>query len=278
MSQSARKKNRRRTHPVRSLWRVIRLTAICSFVGLAVLTIGIAIAESGQIHFGRHSQTAGACNPTLVTTDNQTQPAKWFSINSGSAADILSAMKCTDMFQSASQGSDLIAQALQTGTLANPVLVKPYRSDVGLSQFWVVPVVDANNHPLAMLTFFYNPQSHLIHEGEFDAVTGNMFYVNRTFPAVTAAMSVTAVSTQQHMAVVQGQPPELIYFPGDTVGLKNGKIQWQAGGTSVIDPIWRVPGTDGKWHYVDHDGHTHMSTELPVDPTYQAMPSVTATQ
>lgn len=276
MSQSALKKNRRRTHSARSLWRVIRLTAICSFAGLAILTLGIALAESGQLHFGRHAQTAN-CNPTPVTTGNQTQPTNWYSINSGSAADILSAVKCTDMFQSASQGNDLIAQALQTGTLATPVLVKPYRGDVGLSQFWVVPVVDANNHPLALLTFFYNPQSHLIHESEFDAVTGDMFYVNHSFPAVTAPMSETDVSKQEHTAAAQGQTPELIYFPADAVGLKTGKVQWQAGGTSVIDPIWRVPGTDGKWHYVDHNGQTHKSTDLPVDPTYQAMPLTTAT-
>jgi hypothetical protein len=253
------------------------MTAICSFVGLSVVTIGIALAESGQLHFGQHAQTAGACNPTVVTTGNL-QPAKWYSINSGSAADILSAVKCTEMFQSASQGNDLIAQALQTGTLAAPVLVKPYRSDAGLSQFWVVPVVDANNHPLALLTFFYNPQAHLIHEGEFDAVTGNMFYVNRAFPAVSANTSVSDVSNQQHAAEAQGRVPELIYFPGDMNGFKTGKNHWQSGGTSVIDPIWRVPGTDGKWHYVDHNGDAHMNTEIPVDPSYQAMPSTTATQ
>ena len=277
MSQPARKRIRRRTHSTWSLWRVIRMTAICTFVGLAVLTIGIALAESGQVHFGRHSQTAGSCTPTIVTTGDQ-QPAKWYSVNSGSAADILSAVKCTDMFQSASQGTDLIAQALQKGTLATPVLVKPYRSDVGLSQYWVVPVVDANNHPLALLTFLYNPQSHLLHEGEFDAVTGNMFYVNRSFPAITANASVSAVSNQQHATEAQGRAPELIYFPGDLGGVKTGRVKWQAGGTSVIDPIWRVPGADGKWHYVDHDGHAHLNTDLPVDPSYQAMPSATSTQ
>lgn len=278
MAQSARKNHRRRTHSTRYLWRMIRLTAICSFVGLAVLTVGIALAESGQLHFGRHTQTAGACNPTLVTTGNLTQPARWFSINSGSVADILSAVKCTDMFQSATLGSDLIAHALQTGTLANPLLVKPYRNNVGLSQFWVVPVVDSNNYPLAMLTFFYNPQSRLIHEGEFDAVTGDMFYVHHTFPAVTASMSVSAVSTEQHMTAAQGQTPDLIYFPGDLVGLETGRIHWQEGGTSVIDPIWRVPGKDGKWHYVDHNGHTHVNTDFPVDPSYQSMPLATTNQ
>lgn len=278
MSQSPRKKNRRRTSSARPLWRTLRLSAILSFLCLGIIGVGVALAESAHIPFGQHLQATGACNPTLVTTGNQGQPAKWFSINSGSAADILSAAKCTAMFQSASQGTDLIANALQKGTLANPILVKPYRSDVGLTQFWVIPVVDTNNHPLALLTFMYNPQSHLIHEGEFDAVTGDMFYVNHSFPAVTVNMSIAAVSTEQHTAVVQGRAPELIYFPGDLIGLETGKNNWRAGGTSVIDPIWRVPGADGNWHYVDHDGHAHINTEIPVEPDYQPMPSTTTIQ
>jgi hypothetical protein len=276
MSRPARKHPKRRTRPARPLWRLVRLIAICAFVGLAAVTVGFVIAESGQAHFGRHAQTTSACNATLITTGNQ-QPARWFSINSGSPTDILSAAKCTDLFQSATQGHDLIANALQAGTLANPVLVKPYRSDAGLSQFWVVPVLNANKYPLALLTFFYDAQSRLIHEAEFDAVTGDMFYVTHPFPAVTASMSVASVNTEQHSAMAQGEAPELIYFPGDLAGLEAGRNHWQAGGTAVIDPIWRVPGADGDWHYVDHNGHAHMSSEIPVDPTYQAMPMTTAT-
>jgi hypothetical protein len=156
--------------------------------------------------------------------------------------------------------------------------VKPYRSDAGLSQFWVVPVVGKNNYPLALLTFFYTPQSHLIQEGEFDAVTNDMFYVNHPFPAVTLNRAVAAVHAEQHALAVQGRAPELIYFPGDFAGLKSGRQNWHGGGTAVIDPIWRVPGVDGKWHYVAHDGHTHLSTELPVDPAYPPMASTTAIQ
>jgi hypothetical protein len=255
---------------------VVRRIAICAFVGLAVVTVGFALAESGQVHFGQHAQSSAACNAVVITTGNQ-QPERWFSINSGSAADIVSAVQCTATFQSAMQGNDPIAHALQSGTLANPVLVQPYRGDAGLSAFWVVPVVNANKYPLALLTFFYQAQTRLIHEGEFDAVSGNMFYVNHSFPAVTAPMSVTAVGTEQHVTMAQGEAPELIYFPGDLIGLETGTNHWQEGGTSVIDPIWRVPGSDGNWHYVDHFDHAHVSTDIPVDPAFQVMPMVTTT-
>jgi hypothetical protein len=278
MPRSARRYTRRRTRVIRHIWRTLRLTGILSFLCLAVFAVGFALMQNAQVAIGQSAQTAATCTPTLIATSNPTQPEKWFSINSGSAADIVSAAKCTDMFQSALQGNDLISNALQNGTLGTPVLVKPYRQDVGMAQFWVVPVVASNTHPLALLTFFYNPRTHLIHEGEFDAVTGDMFYASHAFPAVTATDAVAMVSIAQHVTAVQGQQPELIYFPGDFAHKKVGPNAWHAGGTAVIDPIWRVPGTDGSWHYVDHDGSTHMNTDLPVDPGFQPMPSATSTK
>lgn len=275
MSRSARIKRQRRTQATRLRWRTLRMTAILSFLCLAICAVGLSIAANAQVALGQSTPTASACQLTLITT-NQGQPAKWYSIHTGSAADILSAVKCTDMFQCSIHGTDLIASALQRGTLATPVLVKPYRSDAGLAQFWVVPVVDQNRYPLALLTFFYEPQARLIQEGEFDAVTNDMFYVHHVFPAVTPQRAIAVVQTKQHVAAVQGRMPELVYFPGNFADVKAGGHSWNAGGTTVIDPLWRVPGADGKWHYVDHNGGAHLNTELPVDPTYLPAPSTTA--
>jgi hypothetical protein len=275
MSQSARRA-RRRTKSARSLWRKLRLPVLLAFFCLAVLVVVFALLEGAHLPLAKSAAGTTSCAATLVTTAGQS--AKWYSIASGSAADVVKAAQCTAMYQNAAQGDDPIAYAMQNGKLANPVLVKPYRSNVGLAQYWVIPVVDASAHPLAFLTFLYDPQSKLLHEGEFDAVTGNMFYVNHVFPAVTANAAVAAVSLQDHVTMIQGQTPDLIYFPGDLVKAETAQHPWQAGGTSVIDPIWRVPGADGTWRYVDHDGHAHLSTDLPVDPNYQSVPSATVDQ
>ncbi len=277
MSSSARKKQRR-TRAVGSFWRAVRLIAISAFVCLALIAVIFAVVESAQPPLGKQTQTAAACTPTLVTTSSQAPPEKWYSINSGSAADILTAAKCTDMYQSELQGSDIIAQDLHSGTLADPVLVIPYRDDVGLAQYWVVPVVNASNHPLAFLTLIYDPQSRMVQEGEFDAVTGDMFYVNHSFPAVTENGAVASVSTEQHVSMAQGQAAQLIYFPANTIAITEGTDHWNGGGTSPIDPIWRVPGADGQWHFVDHNGQAHLNTDLPVDPSYQPMPASTTIQ
>ncbi len=213
-SRSAHKKTGHRTRPVLPKWHSLRMTAILSFLCMAVFAVVFAIAANAPVAFGQKPQATDTCAQSLVEIDAQPRPEKWFSIKSESAGDILSAVQCTSMFQSASQGDDLIAYALQNGTLAAPVLVKPYRSDVGLAQYWVVPVVDKSNLPLALLTFFYNPKSGLIHESEFSAVTNNMFYVTHSFPAIKADRAIAAVSTEQHVAAVQGRAPELIYFLG----------------------------------------------------------------
>jgi hypothetical protein len=276
MSRSAHSRHQRCPPSSRRRWRTLRLMALLAFVGLALVAVGLALAANAQVVLGQPEATT-SCQPARITT-TAGQPAKWYSIGSGSAAEIVRAVQCTEMFQSAAAGNDLIASAVQHGTLGTPVLVKPYRGDVGLAQYWVVPVVDQHQYPLALLTFFYDPQARVIEAAEFDAVTGDMFYVRHVFPAVTAQRAVTAVVAGQHVAAAPGRAPELIYFPGDLAGVKAGRVHWSAGGTAVIDPIWRVAGENGRWYYVDHAGQVHRSTDLPVDPTYLAMPAATTTQ
>lgn len=176
------------------------------------------------------------------------------------------------MYRSAVETQDLIGDALHQGRLAAPVLVRPYRDDVGLPEVWVIPVVNSTNIPLAMLEFVYDRPNWQIRASEFDAVTGNMFYATRPFPFVGAGAAVSAVAQQHRVALRQGHAPELIYFPSDHMGLIMGKNSWSSGGTAVIDPLWRVPGADGRWHYVDHNGKAHMHGDIPVDPAYPMMP------
>lgn len=194
------------------------------------------------------------------------------SIKSEASADILAAAKLTRMYQSAAIDKDLIGQALRRGTLANPVFVKPYRQDVGFDQYYVIPVVGTNNIPLAMLKFVYDSGQHQICPSAFAAVTGNMFYASRPFPSVSASAAIAAVQKQYHVDVATGTAPELIYFLPDHVGFITGKNSWRNGGTAVIDPIWRVAGVDGHWHYVDHNGIVHKSKEIPTESGLPAMP------
>lgn len=276
MASSRKKRARSRSGGAAFSWRTLRLVGIICFLTLAVVAVTAALMQTSAITFGQKSGSASDCAQLSSTVTDPNDPSStqvWVKVKSPTAADIMTAVRCTPMFQNASVGNDLIARAMHTGRLAAPVLVKAYRHDVGLADIWIVPVVDQNNLPLAMLAFDYDESVQQLRAGEFAAVTGNMFYVSHTFPAISPGMAASAVSVQQHVSMAVSHSAELVYFPADNEGLISGKQKWQGGGTSFLDPIWRVPGVDGHWHYVDHDGHAHLSTELPIQSGYLPVPA-----
>jgi hypothetical protein len=260
-------KQRRKQVPiVRAFRRGVAIALLC----FAFFALSFTVIQSASAGFAQ--QTAGgACMTSSVRSGHAV--AVWVKVRTTQAADVLNAIKCTPMFQGAKNGPDLIGEALHRGTLANPVLVKPYRQDSGLPQVWVVPVVDKNQLPLALLTFIYDPSQQALRESEFAAVTGNMFYTTHQFPAINATRAQSIVASIHHVQPLAGRPPELVYFPGDFAGFKAGRNHWTSGGTVAIDPLWRVAGLDGNWHYVDHDGKAHLSNEIPVEPGMPAMPA-----
>lgn len=259
-------KQRRKQAP---MVRALRRGGAIAFLGFAFFALSFAVIQSASAGFAQ--QTAGGCMTSSVRSGHAV--TVWVKVRTPQAADVLNAIKCTRMFQDAQNGSDLIGEALHKGTLASPVLVKPYRVDSGLPQVWVVPVVDKNQLPLALLTFIYDPSQQALRESEFAAVTGNMFYTTHQFPAINAAHAQSIVASAYHVQALTGRTPELVYFAGDFAGFKAGKNHWISGGTVAIDPLWRVAGSDGHWHYVDHDGKVHLSNEIPVDPGMPAMPA-----
>ncbi len=201
----------------------------------------------------------------------------WASIPSLSTTGIIAAAKSTPMYQSAATSDDVIGYALQHGTPGVPVLVKPYRSDVGMPQEWVIPIVGRNNIPLALLTFVYDPVHQRLRASEFDAVTGNMFYTTHTFPFISAAQASTLVRQQRHTQILNAgaSVPTLIYYPSNHTGvLTQQNAPLNIGGTAVIDPIWRVTSSDGQYYYVDHMGkHSYTGSDLSTDPAFGKMPT-----
>lgn len=262
-SRTSQRQASRRAHQQKHALRLLVRIAALIFVSLSALAVVFAIvATSGA----SSAQNAGNQPPA-------NQPVVVVSIKSTDASDIIAAVKQTTLYQTSAQADDLIGRALRSGHLANPVLVKPYRNDVGLGEYWVIPVVNQNNIPMALLNFTYDPVQKQIGAADFAAVTNNMFYTAHSFPAISPTVALDVIARQQHASIRVGQQPELIYFPGDRKGFLQGKNHWNGGGTTVIDPIWRIAGTDGQWHYVDHDGNAHLSTDLPVQTDYLPMPS-----
>jgi hypothetical protein len=60
--------------------------------------------------------------------------------------------------------------------------------------------------------------------------------------------------------------PVLVYIPIDASAQETGKIVWVAGGESPVDPVWLIPGGDGRSHIVGTDGSVHFLDDLPGHP------------
>ncbi len=200
---------------------------------------------------------------------------EWASLRSEAPADVLAAAECTAMFQSARHSNDPISSALNTGTIGTPALVKPYVDGTPSATVWLIPVVGPSGYPTALLEFVYDQPNHRLRAGSFMAVGNNMFYTSRTFPYISAPQATSLVRQSRHVALMAGRSPELVYFFGpDHAAVITGTAQpWTYGGDVDIDPMWRVPGADGRWYYVTpHDLRVRVASDFPISAGNPPMP------
>ncbi len=200
---------------------------------------------------------------------------EWAPLRSELPADALAAAECTAMFQRARRSDDLIASALNTGTIGTPVLVKPYVDGIPSATVWIIPVVGPSGCPTALLEFVYDQPNHRLRAGSFMAVGDNMFYTSHPFPYISAPQATSLVWQSRHVALLSDKTPELVYFFGpDHAALLTGAAQpWTYGGDIDIDPMWRVPGADGRWYYVTpHDLRVRVASDFPMSDGNPPMP------
>ncbi|MFI5274621.1 MAG: hypothetical protein ACHQ4H_16435 [Ktedonobacterales bacterium] len=107
-------------------------------------------------------------------------------------------------------------------------------------------------------------QPHLRIGGIGIQMAGDPNY-NKPFPwlQVTAEQATVALQQQRGIAPAASATAELVYFtPPDPVPGVN--VTWTGGGTNPADPMWRLKGKDGRYHFVGTDGHVYESNQLPV--------------
>ncbi len=131
---------------------------------------------------------------------------------------------------------------------------------------WVIPVADSMGYPTAMLEFAYDRPNHRLRAGSFIAVGSNMFYTSHPFPYLSAAQATALVWQARRVSLMADRSPELVYFYGsDHLAVITGSEEaWTEGGDLTTDPMWRVPGADGRWYYVTpHDLQVRTAGDFP---------------
>jgi hypothetical protein len=194
----------------------------------------------------------------------------WVGLRSTTSADLLAAVRSTTLYQEvAASPQTRLGQALRTGTLGTPVLVRAYRPTRGMPDVWVVPVLASGAHVVALLDFAYDRAHARIRAVSFAGPfvpTDPEF--GQPFPRVTPGIALARVQQARRLNVAGGRQPQLVYFPADLNALNDphSKLKWSGGGQFPDLAVWQVPATDGHDYLVGVDGVVYTTAQLPLAP------------
>ena len=277
MAKKRRKSPIRNAHPIHLPFIV---AVLCCVI---VLAVAIITAKAPVANSQTSVTSSNKPHNSVCTSHCQSSSTVWVPLKSEASSDIISAAKATQTYQiftqqsnnlasnsTSTHGTDPIATDFKTGILGTPMLVKPYRDDIGSSTYWVIPLLNHAKKLVMILTFTYDPANHRLQASNFEG--GDDFTASHPFPSVSQVAAVALVQHTEHTSVILtgSKAPSLIYFEFNPfVVSRAGSVHWTGGGTENIDPIWRIATTNGHYYYVDHLGkQAYTGKSLPVDPSY----------
>ena len=243
-------------------------------LGVAVVVLGAALVVASQhlpVSTAANAAGSGATTTNRAgsrvqaqTSNAQVAAGDWIPLRSTAPADILAAARQSSLFQQNLAGTgDHVSNLSRLGA---PVLVRALQPAGAVAgqypDFYVVPILDASGAATDAAELALNPAHTAIHV--IAIVTYGQPHARGAIPRLTTAAAVAAVVAQQHSALRPGTIPQLVYFPTDATAQETGQITWTGGGTFPADPIWLVPGTDGRDHVVGVDGRAYYPQQLPM--------------
>lgn len=198
-----------------------------------------------------------AANPQAPSGD-------WIPLRSTAAADVLAAARQSSLFQqNLAGGGDHVSDLSRLGS---PVLVRALQPAGAVAgqypDFYVVPILNASGAATDAAELELNPAHTAINV--IAIVTYGQPHAHGAIARQTASAAVAAVGAQQHSALRPGAAARLVYFPADAAAQETGQVTWTGGGEFPADPIWLVPGADGRDHLVGIDGRTYYPNQLPM--------------
>ncbi|WIG59930.1 MAG: hypothetical protein OJF49_002678 [Ktedonobacterales bacterium] len=212
---------------------------------------------SGVMSQGPTQDTCGTAGlPACPTT------ARWITLKSHSPADIIAAARQSPLFNvDRSGGGDYIKDLSHLGP---PLFVRCLVSSgkYAMPNFYVIPVNDTSGATIGAAELELNPNSTAILVQAI--VTYTKPHPHNVIARMSAQDATAAVMAQHHTSLRASAQPQLVYFPVNAYAQQTGKIVWVSGGEYAGDPVWLVPGADGKDHVVGVDGHVYYTSQLPI--------------
>lgn len=240
--------------------------AAFGLLGVAVLVLGAALVVASQPHpaSSASGSTQKGIGAQAQAANAQMMSGDWIPLRSKAPSDILAAARQSSLFQENLSGSgDHVSNLSRLGT---PVFVRALQPPGAVAgqypDFYVVPILDASGAATDAAELALNPTHTAVHV--IAIVTYSKPHTHGAISSLSAAMAVAAVKAQQHSTLRPNAALQLVYFPADAVAFETGSVKWTGGGVFPADPIWLVPGSDGRDHLVGVDGRAYYLQQLPM--------------
>ena len=186
---------------------------------------------------------------------------QWIPLASQAPGDVMAAARTSRLFGINADGRGDTPSLANLGT---PQLVRALApaGAPAVPDYFDLPILDANGTIIGVVLCELNRSHSAI------AVIAIIQYgrprSSGALAEVSLQQAVSDVAAQHAVALRSGVQPQLVYFPFDFNAQETGKLNWVAGGESPDNPVWDIPGADGKDHFVGSDGHVYYLNDLPI--------------
>jgi hypothetical protein len=183
-------------------------------------------------------------------------------LRSQSPTDIIAAARQSPLFRVDRSGKgDYLKDISQLG---RPQLVQALHGvgKIVAPDFYVIPIFDGAGATVAAAELELDANHTTI--DVVAIVTYKQPYAHDMLTHTSAEAAARSVQAQRRIGWRASAQPRLVYIPFDPVARQTGRIVWTAGGGSPAEPVWAVPGTDGRDYIVGIDDHVYAMSDLPL--------------
>lgn len=259
------------------------MTATVGLLALTIVAVLFAMGSLGNRLSASPSRTASGIgsnsSPKAVASPNlnytcgvtgkpacQAPASDWIPLTANTPDAVLQAARQSALFnENRSSGGDF---ASGVSRLETPILVRLYKhgnSYVPAAadyDVYAIPVDDASGNIVDVMLCNINASHTAI---EVTMIAGVDPRPHGQLARTPEAQAVSEAHAQHGVSVRAGFTPHLIFIVMDATLIETGKITWKGGGLSAVDPLWVIPGSDGRDHIVGNDGKVYYPGELPTN-------------